>query len=454
MDKLPHALLLEILSRLTDSADVARCRLASKSFNSLSSDLRSINLQCSLIRYIKSRSRVSNSSNSHQSITPFKSIFINLLSNLRIVESVCIGTEKPLRDVSYDDVEDEADDLFLTDGDFVLEWLPRVCSELKLLSISDFWIQSCWRRSNLLPLVSKYCHNLIELEVKNAWLSVDNLNPMPMLTTLTLEFIRLDDEDLTEFNKCFSNLQVLNLIGVGGFKQPKIHLHNLKTCHWAVSNAPSSLAIITPNLVTLKLECIRPVSLCIEAPKLSNFHLAFDHADAFSVKQFENLRNFWVECLYIDSLLLNFPVTQTVEDLTLDSRNWTRGVVKDSLFTFEKVFTVFPNMSSLCIKSSAWLELESSYNPLGWDWDGRNGFKKLCVYLLLVDPSLTFSSVSCVLDQCIGLSEVSLLIHRDVVGNVSKSFISKCTARWPNLKWRWGVWKEGMEDSWLTDGAF
>ncbi|KAJ0531958.1 putative F-box domain-containing protein [Helianthus annuus] len=156
MDKLPHALLLEILSRLTDSADVARCRLASKSFNSLSSDLRSINLQCSLIRYIKSRSRVSNSPNSHQSITPFKSIFINLLSNLRIVESVCIGTEKPLRDVSYDDVEDEADDLFLTDGDFVQEWLPRVCSELKLLSISDFWIQSCWRRSNLLPLVSKY----------------------------------------------------------------------------------------------------------------------------------------------------------------------------------------------------------------------------------------------------------------------------------------------------------
>ncbi|KAI3827180.1 hypothetical protein L1987_01251 [Smallanthus sonchifolius] len=451
MDSLPQSLLLEILSRLNDSADVARCRLASKTFNSLSSDLRSINLQCSLIRYIKSRSRVSNSS---ELITPFKSIFLNLVSNLRVVESVCIGTEKPLRDVSYDDVEDEADDLFLTAGDFVEEWLPRVSGELKSLSISDFWIQSCWRRSNLLPLVSAYCHNLIELEVKNAWLSVDNLNPMPMLTSLTLEFIRLDDEDLNEFNKSFPNLQVLNLIGVGGFRLPKIHLLNLKTCHWAVSNAPSSLTLITPNLVTLKLECIWPNSLYIEAPMLSDFHLAFDHADAFSVKRFENLRSFWLECLFIDSLLLTFPVCLTVEDLTVDIRNWTRGTVNHSQFTLEKVFTVFKNMSSLCIKSSAWLELESCYNPFGSGWDGRKGFEKLCVYLLLVDPSLTFSCVACVLDQCTGLSDVSLLIHRDVVGNVSKGFISKCTARWPKLKWRWGVWKEGTEDSWITDGAF
>ncbi|KAK9073726.1 hypothetical protein SSX86_006320 [Deinandra increscens subsp. villosa] len=454
MDKLPQSLILEILSRLNDSADVARCRLASKTFNSLSSDLRAINLQCSLIRYIKSRPRFLNSSSSSQSITPFKSIFLNLVSNLRIVESVSIGTEKPLRDVSYDDVEDEADDLFLTDGGFVEVWLPRVSDRLKSLSISDFWVQSCWRRSNLLPLVSAYCHTLIELEVKNAWLSVDNLNPMPMLTSLTLEFIRLDDEDLNEFNKSFPNLQVLNLIGVGGLELPKIHLLNLKTCHWTVSNAPSSLTIITPNLVTLILECIRPASLYIDAPMLSNFHLAFEHADVFAVERFENLTNFWLLCLNINSFLLNFPVTCTLENLTVDSRNWTTRADTYSQFTLDKVFTVFPNMTSLCIKSGAWLVLESCYNLLGQAWDGRNGFKKLCAYLLLVDPSLTFSSVACVLDQCSGLSEVSLLIHHDVVCNVSKSFISKCTARWPKLKWRWGVWNEGMADSWISDGMF
>ncbi|XP_071737264.1 F-box/LRR-repeat protein At4g29420 [Rutidosis leptorrhynchoides] len=449
MDKLPEALILEILSRLDDSPDVARCRLTCKTFNNLSSHLRFINLQCSLIRYIKSRSRVSNSS---QVITPFKSIFLNLISNLSIIESVCLGTDKPLRDVSFDDVEDEADDLYLTDADFVIKWLPRVSAKLKSLSISDFWVQACWRRSNLFSLVSSYCHNLVELEVKNAWLSVDNLNPMLMLTSLTLEFVRLDDEDLNELNKCFPNLQVLNLRGVGGFKQPKIHLLYLKTCHWAVSNAPLSLTVITPNLVTLRLECVKPTALYVEAPLLSHFHFALDHADKFAVKKFENLKTLWLESLYIGSLILKFPVTTSVENLTVDSRNWARGAVGYSKFTLEAVFNVFPNLKTLCIKSSVWSELEECYNPLGCEtWDGRKGFKSLSAYLLLVDPSLTFSSVSCVLDQCIGLSEVSFLIHRDVVGNVSKSFISRCMSRWPGLKWRWGMWKEGIEDTWITD---
>lgn len=44
-------------------------------------------------------------------------------------------------------------------------------------------------------------HSLLNLEVKNAWLSVDGLNPMPALTSLTLEFIRLDDEDLNKVNE-------------------------------------------------------------------------------------------------------------------------------------------------------------------------------------------------------------------------------------------------------------
>ncbi|XP_024958860.1 F-box/LRR-repeat protein At4g29420 isoform X2 [Cynara cardunculus var. scolymus] len=401
MDKLPQALILEILSRLNDSADVARCRLAWKTFDALSSDLRSINLQCSLERYIRSRSRASDSSSSAQITIPFKRIFLNLVSNLRVVDSVRIGTEKPLRDVSYDDVEDEADDLYLTDGNFVKEWLPRVSGELKSLSVSDFWVQSCWRRSNLLPLVSAYCHNLLKLEVKNAWLSVDNLNPMPNLTSLTLEFIRLDDDNLNELNRCFPSLQVLNLIGVGGLKLPTIHLPNLKTCHWAVSNAPSSLSLIAPNLITLRLECVRPTALYVEAPMLAHFHLALDHADTFVVRRFENLKTLWLECLYIGSLCFKFPLTISVEHLTVDSRKWAKGAAGYSNFTLDKLFTVFPTVSSLCINPSAWSELEACYDPDGWEIRrGRRGLKTFRAYLLLVDPLLTFSSVASVVNQC------------------------------------------------------
>lgn len=157
MDNLPESLLIEILSRLTDSTESTRSRLISKTFNSIYPDLKSINLQCSLTRYIKSKS------NSSKTITPFKSIFLNLILNLRIVESVCIGIDKPLRDVLFDDVEDEGNDLFLSDGEFLLEWLPIVSGSLKLFSVSDFWFQSCWRRSNLLSIVSEYCKFVVFL---------------------------------------------------------------------------------------------------------------------------------------------------------------------------------------------------------------------------------------------------------------------------------------------------
>ncbi|KAL5207411.1 hypothetical protein ABZP36_031846 [Zizania latifolia] len=86
----------------------------------------------------------------------------------------------------------------------------------------------------------KLCHNLMKLLLKNAWLSVDGLRIMPNLTHLTLEFIRLDDEDLSNLNECFPCLQILNLIGVGGLKDLNIDLHQLKICHWKIPISTNS----------------------------------------------------------------------------------------------------------------------------------------------------------------------------------------------------------------------
>lgn len=153
MDDLPPALLLEILSRLADSTDVARCRLSSRALNAIAREIRSVNLQCSYQRYVNSRSPLTRSS-----VTPFKSIFQKLIDQSPIVERVSIGVGKPLGSVTYDDVEDEEDDLFLCEPVFVKTWLPRVSKDLKSVSISDFWVQSCWRRSDVLSLLSSYCN--------------------------------------------------------------------------------------------------------------------------------------------------------------------------------------------------------------------------------------------------------------------------------------------------------
>ncbi|KAL4563863.1 hypothetical protein LXL04_027911 [Taraxacum kok-saghyz] len=442
MDELPQDLVLKILSGLDDSADVARCRLAWRTFNALSPELRFISIQWPLQKYLESRSSVPSSS------SPLKRTFLNLVSNLKELESVHIGAENLPLDVSHADVEDNGDDLYLTDVGFVKEWLPAVSGDLKSLSISDFWVQSSWRRSEILSMISEYCHNLRKLVLKYTWLSVENVNPMTMLTALTLEYIKLDDKHLTEFNKCFPNLEVLNLIGVRGLMVPMIELLKLKTCHWTMTDSPFIINIIAPNLITLKLECTTLDILYVDALILSHFHLAIHHVRVFAFKRFDNLKTLWLECPRISSLLSKFTRIETVESLTLEARESVGEAIGRSEFRLDDLHFIFPNMTSLCFNSRIWSEFRRSFH----DWGGVVGrLRTFRGYLLMADPGLTFFLVGYVLYRCVNLEEVSLLIHRDVAPFLSQVFIIECMSRWPQVKWRWGVWAEGMEDSWITN---
>nr|KAJ0195737.1 hypothetical protein LSAT_V11C700358150 [Lactuca sativa] len=448
METLPEILVFEILSRVDDSAAVACCRAAWKTFNTLSPGLHSINLQWPLSGCIESRSRVSNASSSSQITSPLKTIFLNLLSNLTVVESVRIGVKNKPRDLLHVDVEDKANDLHLTDWDFIMEWLPRVSGSLKTLSISDFWAQSFHRRSNVLFLVSAYCHNLVELEVKNAWLSVDNLNQMLMVTSLTLESMRLNDKELTQLNKSFPNLQVFNLIDVRGFKLPKIHLLHLKTCHWTITDAPPFINVIAPNLITLRIECKKRAAIRVEAPLLTHFHLSIPHADPLLLRRYGSIKTAWIEASLIYPLLAQLRYTDTLDHLTLDSLGLIRGPFGIFKFTLQNLINIFPNMTSLCFRSRAWSAFQTRASIFGI---GMEGLKTFCGYLMIVDLSSTLYSVAYVLDQCYNLVDVSLLIHRNVSSNVSKDFMRTCMLRWPKLNWRWGTWEEGKEDSWISD---
>ncbi|KAL1554987.1 F-box/LRR-repeat protein-like protein [Salvia divinorum] len=400
MEDLPAPLLLDILGRLSDSADVARCRVASRAINSLAPDIRSVHLYCSHLRYAKSRSPLTRSS-----ITPFKHVFCKLLSDLHLVEHVFVGIDKLLRLVSYDDVEDEDDDLFLTDVDFLRVWLPNVCPHLKSISISDFWVQSCWRRTDMLSLISSYCCELLELEVKNAWLSVDGLTPMPNLTVLTLEFIRLDDENLEKLNDSFPLLRVLNLIGVGGLKEPKLHLMHLRTCY------------------------------CL--------NLSVDSTRNLEVNELSHLKRLHLESSGLRNLLAAIPVNRSVENLTAVSTKWESPVAVSKSIV-ELLLHAFPSVSCLTLTSRVWSELET-HPGLGSRVEMK-GLKEITAYLTVNDIGVALSTIFLLLDSCSGLSNMAIFIHRDVVSNVTSSLISTCTAHCTRVKWKWGMWKEGTTD--------
>lgn len=156
MDDLPPSLVTEILSRLTDSADLVRCRLVSKTLNAMSYEVRSLNHLCTLPSYLKSR----HSRDTNPQAMPFKTVFKDLVRTCRRLESVSIAVDKFFGSRSYDEVEDDDDDLYLTDPSFLKDWLPAIGGALRSISISDFWSQSSWRRSDALALISSFCEFL------------------------------------------------------------------------------------------------------------------------------------------------------------------------------------------------------------------------------------------------------------------------------------------------------
>ncbi|GJX25745.1 F-box/LRR-repeat protein-like protein [Tanacetum coccineum] len=292
---------------------------------------------------------------------------------------------------------------------------------------------------------------------------------MLMVTSLTLEHIYLNDENLNKLNTCVPNLQVLNLIDVAGLSKPKIHLRNLESCHLLTKVVfLQHLSLITPRLVTLNVKQIVSIyALYVEAPVLSRLHIDCRHLqDAFSLKKFENLKHFSIKSSaissHIGSLLYNLTtITETVEDLTVDSQGALGLGNENFRFTLEKLFTVFPKVTCLCIKSSAWWELDDCLisEISSKVTQGMKGLKTLRIENIHIsNPSYFFPGVACVLDQCIGLSEVSLLICDNVGGDVLKNQIAKCVARWPRLKWRWRIPKseviiEELDDNTPLKGA-
>ncbi|KAK9697212.1 hypothetical protein RND81_08G021800 [Saponaria officinalis] len=443
MDNLPPSLLLEILSRLADSSDLTRCRLTCKTLNSVSYDVTSLRLLCTYQRYAYSRA--------HPSSTPFKSLVTRFITRMSQLDSVSLGVDDSLTGLSFDDVEDEENDLHLTDAEFVSDWLISVEKSLKTLSFVDFWVQACWRRSYVLSLISNHCLRLNELVVKNAWLSMEGVTQMSSLTSLTLEFIRLDDENLSKLNECFPCLQTLNLLGVGGLLDPKICFKHLKSCRWTISNAPLSLTVVAPELVSLKLKCVKPRTLVLETPLLSDFNLTLETADSFVIRELRHLQKLRVELNLLCDLVSLFPCCVTVKALSLDSTNKVKVVGAEYPF-LELIYDVFPNISSLSLGPGVYSEMEASFR-VGKLYEGK-GLKFLedfTAHLIISDVEVTLSLISFIIGSCSNLRRVSLLIHRELDPVTASSFISRCSGLCFRGQLKWGFWKEGSKDVWVSD---
>lgn len=292
--------------------------------------------------------------------------------------------------------------------------------------------------------------------MKNAWLSVVGLTQMPNLRHLTLEFIRLDDENLEKINDCFSFLQVLNLIGVGGLKEPRIHFLHLKSCHWAVSNAPLSLAIVAPNLLELKLKCNKPKILLLEAPKLVNFHLSVEDAEGFRFAELRDLHTLELISPDMYRLISNTHFGSKIRKLAMDSVKSIEPSERLKL-GLGTLLEAFPGIISLSLSPVTWSNIETHFKSEGLvHMKGTDTLKQITARVQTPDHTnvhQTVSFIRSILDNCRGLTDMRLVIHQDTDPIVRTYMISSCTMSNPRVRWKWGMWSEGGEDIWDSNGA-
>ncbi|KAG8045960.1 hypothetical protein GUJ93_ZPchr0008g12190 [Zizania palustris] len=393
-DSLPEVVVADVLGRVADVGDIAACRLASRALHAAS-------YTCSRVRLCAAALARRRGGGAHPG-PHFRAAAGNLASllwphvrSLEIDASEGWGYPDDVEEVEFD----EADDLHLTARETVTAWADTAAGHaLKEVDIADYWPQSCWRRAEALPVISRFCHNLMKLVLKNAWLSVDGLRIMPNLTHLTLEFIRLDDEDLSKLNECFPCLQILNLIGVGGLKDPNIDLHQLKTCHWELTADKLGPNVQIGGLMSL-------TNLRIESLDLKSLFQVF------------------TENCDINSLELEIPISTKSHELF--------KAVKP-----EYLLQLFASINEIKLAPRLSREMMHFHNLCN-NSQFRSCLRKLLVHL----PPLNTVPVRVPLfKNCAPLCEVTILFHADYSDDIRQTVTSIWTQRYPHIRWNWGTW--------------
>eukprot|EP00252_Welwitschia_mirabilis_P019278 TRINITY_DN4414_c1_g3_i1.p1 TRINITY_DN4414_c1_g3~~TRINITY_DN4414_c1_g3_i1.p1 ORF type:complete len:220 (+),score=14.10 TRINITY_DN4414_c1_g3_i1:96-755(+) len=135
METLPSQVMEEILSRLEDASDLCRFMATSRAMRSISKRIHSLRFYCSYSYLLASRK--------NPQVPPFRPWVSAMLLKLVDLKKLRFDMEESMQKLLYEDEDGDRSDCWLTDPNFVMEWLPHVSSSLISLSITDFWQQQC-----------------------------------------------------------------------------------------------------------------------------------------------------------------------------------------------------------------------------------------------------------------------------------------------------------------------
>lgn len=458
-EMLPEAMLMEILSRLPDARDLARCAVVNQFFRSGSRQVKSVRFTC----------RQANMFPRGGVITSFKESVKSLLGQLDGVEELRLEIEEKIQGKKYKEEELDKTSLWLSERSFVAAWVPPVARTLQYLCLIDYGQQAIFKPSPLLTTLSSNCPNLRSMEVRNMYLDCRESQPMPKMEHVTLRCVKLTGEGLKDLTNCMPNLGFLTLVTVVGLKVAEVKSDTLDVLCLGLATKVTSVKVVSSSLTKLQLKMACPEKLKVVAPNLRSLALCMGQTRTPELERVTQLNEPEFERVtQLKELLMGASDFTTLAKLCESNSALSKLFLDIPCMAFEEggkwkgvlplVPLNVPNMESMqaccplletmSVGPGLWYSFEQSWTKRDFNGDlvlpKWPSLKRLIVHMIVTNVDTSLGLLKALMKAVPSLKALEVYVHESSwVG--AQEFCQRLNPRSPRLELKSDKWRKGLK---------
>ncbi|CAM6088931.1 unnamed protein product [Calypogeia fissa] len=361
-EMLPEAMLMEVLSRLPDARDLARCAAVNHFFRVSSTQVRAVRFTCRQANMFPRQGG--------KVMTPFKDSVNSLLGQLNGVEDLRLEIEEKIQGKRYKQDELDKTSLWLSERSFVSSWVPMVSKTLQHLCLIDYGQQAIFKPSPLLQTLSSVCPNLQTIEVRNMYLDCRDCQIMPKMKSVTLRCVKLSEAGLKDINRCMPNLAFLALVTVVGLKEAELKSDSLEVLCLGLATKVNSVKLESNSLNRLQLKMQCPEKLKVISPNLQSLALCMGQNRTLEFEKVSQLKELLVGASEFSTLARLSATNSALGKVFLDipcmsfeeGGKW-KGVLPQvplNVPDMEAIRKFCPRLETMSVGPGLWYSLEKS----------------------------------------------------------------------------------------------
>ncbi|CAM6059070.1 unnamed protein product [Sphagnum tenellum] len=418
---LPECLVVEIMNRVQDARELAKCCVVSKGLRQAVQNVLFVQLICLKKYYMEARTgplvRV-----------PFKQAVMNMVQQVKRIEHLKLEIEPEMQANPFQKDEIHLKDFWLSEPYFVIAWAQAVGPSLQHLSLVDYGQQAIMCTTPIIRILAETCPLLKTLELRNMFLDTRDCPVLPHMTGLTLRCIKMMGKGLTDINKCMPALNMLAVVSVFGVEEAKITSEYMQVMCLGLSTKAKTVELNLPNVCKLQLKMACPDSLWVSAPSLAYVAVCMEKREGALV-EFEKISNL-KELLFgashfctLTRLIRNNPllgkVFLDVPCMELGDDGRWEGVLPDvplMIPDMKELDASCPCLHTLSIGPGLWYSLETGFENKpneGEMFKKWPSLKHLIVHIIVLKMDTCLSVLRLISAAVPSLQTLEIYIHAD-----------------------------------------